>query len=547
MDHSNLFVHIHADDNIVVSARDLPADTQLRLPAPLAAVTVKQKVGLGHKIAVRSIGIGEPIRKYGHPIGIAKAEIEAGEWVHVHNVELLSDHERTFRFASHASRDDSPVDKVKNSQHSGRHFDGFVRSDGKVGTRNYVAIISSVNCSASVTKAIARHFGPEQLRDFPNVDGVIGLTHHGGCAMQFAGQQHQILNRVLGGMARHPNIGGYLLIGLGCEKATIDHLVDDQNLVQIEGFSTSVRSANGQPGEQQNGGVHDLPGQASRPPTLTMQSVGGTQKTIAAGIEMVNQLLPLANQATRQSVPASELRIATQCGGSDGNSGVTANPALGVACDLVIAEGGTAILGETTEIVGAEHLMTQRAVSESVGRKLLEKIEWWRWYAGIFGETIDDNRSAGNAAGGLTTIAEKSLGAIAKAGTQPLVEVYEYAEQVVKNGLVIMDSPGFDPASITGMVAGGANLVVFTTGRGSCYGCKPSPSIKVATNSPMFQRMKADMDIDAGRILDGTSIEELGQEIFEMMLTVASGQPTKSEAQGLGDEEFVPWMIGPVL
>ncbi len=278
-----------------------------------------------------------------------------------------------------------------------------------------------------------------------------------------------------------------------------------------------------------------------------MQAVGGTAKTIAAGIERLEQLLPMVNEVRREPIPASELIVATQCGGSDGNSGVTANPAVGIACDLLVDQGGTAILGETTEIVGAEHLLTRRAVSEDVGRKLLDKIAWWKWYAGLFGETIDDNRSAGNAAGGLTTIAEKSLGAIAKAGSRPLVQVYDYAEPVTQRGLVIMDSPGFDPASITGMVAGGANLVVFTTGRGSCYGCKPSPSLKIATNTPMFERMRDDMDLDAGRILAGSSVQAIGQEIFEMMLDVASGQPTKSESQGLGDEEFVPWMIGPVL
>ncbi len=345
--------------------------------------------------------------------------------------------------------------------------------------------------------------------------------------MQFNGQQHRLLNRVMGGIARHPNIGGYLLIGLGCEKATLDFLIEDQHLVQIQGQAVV-------PSDR-------------RPPTLTMQTLGGTAKTIEAGIRHVKRLLPCVNQVERVPIPASELIVATQCGGSDGSSGLTANPAVGVACDLLIDQGGTAILGETTEIVGAEHLLTRRAAHPEVARKLLDKIAWWKWYAGLFGETVDDNRSAGNAAGGLTTIAEKSLGAIAKAGSRTLMEVYEYAEAIQTPGLVIMDSPGFDPASITGMVAGGANLVVFTTGRGSCYGCKPSPSIKIATNTPMFQRMQADMDLDAGRILSGASVLDVGQEVFERILAVASGEPTKSEAQGIGDEEFVPWMIGPVL
>ena len=342
--------------------------------------------------------------------------------------------------------------------------------------------------------------------------------------MQFAGQQHQILNRVMGGIARHPNVGGYLLIGLGCEKATLDYLVEDQSLVQIDGY-----------------------GVAQSPPTLTMQSMGGTQKTIDEGIRRVEQLLPQVNDVRREPIPAEELIVATECGGSDGNSGITANPAVGVASDRIVAHGGTAILAETSEIFGAEHLLTRRAVSEDVGRKLLERIEWWHWYAGIFGETLDDNRSAGNAAGGLTTIAEKSLGAVAKGGSSALVDVYQYAEPLTKHGFVIMDSPGFDPCSITGMVASGANIVVFTTGRGSCYGCKPVPSIKVATNTPMFKRLEDDMDIDAGQILSGTTVEDVGEQIFEKILSVASGEKTKSEQHGLGDEEFVPWLIGPVL
>ena len=514
MQSSNLVIQIHPSDNAIVATRDLTAGTNLAAPS---RVTLRQDVPMGHKIAIAPINEGDRVLKYGQPIGVASQAILPGDWIHTHNIRL-ADGDQAYEFGT--ACDDPP--RVSN-----RTFEGYVRSSGKVGTRNYVGIISSVNCSASVTRAIARHFNRERLAAYPNVDGVVAFTHHGGCAMQFGGQQHQLLNRVLGGMARHPNIGGYVLIGLGCEKGTIEYLIDDQKLVQIEGHASSLAP--------------------QKPQTLTLQATGGTAKTIAAGIELVNQILPHVNQATRQTVPASELIVATQCGGSDGNSGVTANPALGVACDRIIDEGGTAILGETTEISGAEQILTQRAVSESVGRRLIEKLEWWRWYAGVFGEQIDDNRSAGNAAGGLTTIAEKSLGAVAKAGSRRLVQVLDYADPVADTGLVMMDSPGFDPASITGMVAGGANLVVFTTGRGSCYGCKPAPSIKVATNTPMYERMKPDMDVNAGTILDGTPVETVGEEIFEAMLAVASGTSTKSENQNLGDEEFVPWMIGPVL
>ena len=511
------FIRLHPQDNVVVAAADLPAGSVLACGGNGDGTRLAEAIPLGHKVAVKSIGAGQVILKYGQPIGWAKQPIEPGHWVHMHNV-AWDDACPVYEFATSVNGP-TPVKST-------RTFAGYRRPSGRAGTRNYVAVISSVNCSASVSKAVARHFTRARLEAYPNVDGVIALTHHGGCAMQFGGLQHRLLNRVLGGMARHPNIGGYLLIGLGCEKATLEFLVEDQRLVQIDGIA---------------------PARGAAPPLLTMQNVGGTARTIAAGIERLEQLLPIANEVRRVPIPASELVVATQCGGSDGNSGVTANPALGIACDLLIDQGGTAILGETTEIVGAEQLLTRRAVSEDVGRKLLDRIAWWRWYAGLFGETIDDNRSTGNAAGGLTTIAEKSLGAVAKAGSRPLVQVYDYAEPVTQRGLVIMDSPGFDPASLTGMVAGGANLIVFTTGRGSCYGCKPSPSLKIATNTPMFERLRDDMDLDAGRILAGSSVQAIGHEIFEMMLDVASGQPTKSESQGIGDEEFVPWMIGPVL
>lgn len=513
-------VRLHPHDNVLVATRDLPSGHEIATnTGTTPRFRTQSPVPLGHKVACQSIEVGSEILKYGQPIGIASQPISEGDWVHIHNVKLAN-RDRAYEFAGVESRR-GPI-----STPTPRYFDGYRRASGAAGTRNYVAVISSVNCSASVSKAVARHFTADRLAVFPNIDGVVALTHPAGCAMQEAGLQHRILNRVLGGMAKHPNIGGYVLIGLGCEKGSLEYLIDDQKLVQIEGFAAP------RPG----------------PPTLTMQNLGGTAKTIAAGIALVESLLPLANDVHREPIPASELVVATQCGGSDGNSGVTANPALGVACDHLVDQGGTAILGETTEIVGAEHLLTRRSVSQDVGERLLERIAWWKWYAGVFGENVDDNRSAGNAAGGLTTIAEKSLGAVAKAGSRPLRAVLDYAEPVASTrGLIVMDSPGYDPASITGMVAGGANLVVFTTGRGSCFGCKPSPSIKIATNTPMFQRMEPDMDLDAGRILDGTPVEEIGLEIFEMMLRVASGTPTKSERQGLGDEEFVPWVIGPVL
>jgi altronate dehydratase len=471
---------------------------------------------MGHKVASTRIAAGRPVIKYGHSIGLASRDIQPGEWVHVHNVQL-DPGPTHYEFATEVPPAFPPDAEST--------FQGYRRHTGKTGTRNYLAVISNVNCSASVSKCIAREFTPQRLRDYPQVDGVAAFTHHSGCAIKFTGQQHQILDRVMGGVARHPNIGGFVLIGLGCEKATLDHLIQGQGLVQLEGAGNKG---------------HDVP-------AFTMQALGGTARTIEQGIRVVAQMLPAVNDVRRETLPASELILATQCGGSDGSSGITANPALGWACDRIVACGGTAILGETTEIAGAEQLMTRRAVSKQVGQKLLHRIAWWRWYAGLFGEQLDDNRSEGNAEGGLTTITEKSLGAIAKGGTSRLVDVYDYAAPIDKPGLVIMDSPGFDPCSLTGMVASGANLIAFTTGRGSCYGCKPTPSIKIASNNDTYRRLQDDMDLNAGCILEGEPLSQVGDRIFREMLSVASGKKTKSERLGLGDEEFVPWLVGPVL
>ncbi|MCG8583756.1 MAG: UxaA family hydrolase, partial [Pirellulales bacterium] len=407
-----------------------------------------------------------------------------------------------------------------------RSFQGYVRADGKAGTRNYVAVISTVNCTASVSRWAVERFDKSVLADFPNVDGVMAATHNSGCGMPFGGIKHENLNRVLGGLARHPNISAYLLIGLGCEQGTMDHLLDSQRLVQL-----------------------DVPGQEpSTPPVLVMQQLGGTQATVDAAVEKIAELLPVANACTRQSVPASELILATECGGSDGNSGVTANPALGVAVDRLVACGGTAILSETSEIYGAEQLLTRRARTPAVAEKLMERIRWWEWYAEAFGAKLDNNPTGGNKAGGLTTIFEKSLGAVAKAGSTALEAVYEYAEPVTAKGMVVMDTPSFDPISITGKVGGGANLVAFTTGRGSCYGGKPVPSFKITSNTPLYERMSDDMDFDAGVILSqGRSIQSAGEEIFERLLAIASGEKTKSELHGYGDHELSPWEVGPTL
>lgn len=503
---------LHGDDNVCIATRNLPAAADVH--SGRHTVTTSGQVGMGHKIAVRDIPKGARVIRYGQTIGFATVPIQPGDWVHTHNMEAGS-FSRDYEYAVDVPAPPKPLE--------GKTFRGFRRGDGRVGTRNYIAVISTVNCSASVSRYVAQRFDQELLRRYPNVDGILPITHKGGCGLQFGGEDHQQLNRTLAGIAKHPNVGAYLLIGLGCETATMPSLVENHGLYSLD---------------------H---GKRKLPPILSMQDLGGTQRTLEAALDQVAAMLPQVNDVKREVVPASELILGLNCGGSDGNSGVTANPALGVASDLLVAAGGTTVLAETTEVYGAEHLLTRRAKSRAIGEKLIERIHWWEKYTAMFGVEINNNPSPGNKDGGLTTIYEKSLGAVAKAGTTALAGVYLYAEPIREKGFVLMDTPGFDPVSVTGLVAGGCNLVVFTTGRGSCFGCKPTPSIKVATNSPMYERMVEDMDVNAGKILDGIPVEEVGQEIFELMLRVASGEKTKSEMHGIGEEEFAPWSLGPTL
>jgi len=477
---------------------------------------IAENIGAGHKIALAEIPAGAPVRKYGQIIGFARDHINAGAHVHTHNL-VMRDFGRDYQFCAEAT----PVNYYPPEQM--RYFSGYGRPGGRVGTRNYVAVISSVNCSASVSHYVRDRFRTDDFkRDFPNVDGVIAFTHKGGCAID-PGHPQQVLQRVLAGIARHPNISGYLMIGLGCETNQIDAIRKSYNLDQM------------QPGE-------------CAPTFMTIQGTGGVRKTVDAGVGAVTQLLKTANELRRTQGPVSKLILAENCGGSDGNSGITANPALGVASDELVRYGGTSVLAETPEIYGAEHLLTRRAVTRETGEKLIELIHWWENHVRQHNSSIDNNPSHGNKEGGLTNIYEKSLGAVAKGGQSPLAAVYQYAEPILGPGFCFMDTPGYDPVSMTGLVAGGCNVAVFTTGRGSVYGCKPTPCIKVATNSPLYKWMEEDMDINAGTILDGTeTVEAVGMRIFEKIIAVAGGDKTKSELAGMGDEEFAPWQLGPTF
>ncbi|MBV9739431.1 MAG: altronate dehydratase [Hyphomicrobiales bacterium] len=499
-------IRLHADDNVVVAVDQVPAG------ALVQGVGAIERVPRGHKMASATIATGAPVRKFGQIIGFASKPIAPGEWVHEHNVEM-HDFARDYRFAEAAPRIDIlPEDKRAT-------FEGFRRKDGKVGTRNYIGILTSVNCSASVARFMAEAVERSgALAEYPTVDGVIALVHGGGCALDVKGEGYDILKRTQWGYATNPNIAGVVMVGLGCEGFQIGRWKDAYGIVESDTFRS-----------------------------FTIQGTGGTRKTVAAGVEAIKAMLPIAAKAKRETILASQLVLALQCGGSDGYSGVTANAALGAAVDILVRQGGTAILSETPEIYGAEHLLTRRASTRAVGEKLVERIKWWEDYTSRNRMEMNNNPSPGNKAGGLTTILEKSLGAAAKGGTTALNAVYEYAEPVTEKGFVFMDTPGYDPVSATGQVAGGANILAFTTGRGSAYGCKPTPSIKLATNSEMYRRMIDDMDIDCGDIVDGVPVLTKGEEIFQKILDVASGERSKSEELGYGDAEFVPWTVGATM
>ncbi len=500
-------VRLNDADNVVIALCDIArGETPANVPVPLLS-----EVAHGHKIASAPIAAGSNVVRYGQIIGYAKSDIVPGEHVHVHNLGM-SEHTQDYAFASN----NTPLPPISDA----RTFMGFHREDGRVGTRNYLGIVTTVNCSGSVARFIAEAAKRTGLVDeFGNVDGIVPIVHGTGCGMSGRDEGYATLFRTLSGYSQHPNFAGILLIGLGCEVMQIPDLVGNRKIRSDGNFRY-----------------------------MTIQQTGGTRRTIDAGLKELREMAAIANEATRKPAPVSELMVGMQCGGSDGYSGITANPALGYASDLLVRHGGTTILSETPEIYGAEHLLTRRAQTSEVGRKLIDRITWWEEYTARNGGEMNNNPSPGNKRGGLTTILEKSLGAVAKGGTAPLAEIYKFAEPVDKKGFVFMDSPGYDPCSVTGQVASGSNIIVFTTGRGSVSGYKPTPCIKLATNSEMYERMSEDMDINCGDIVSqGISIEEKGREIFESFIRVASGEHTRSEDLGFGGEEFVPWQMGAVM
>ncbi len=506
MSHITSVIILHAQDDVAIARFFIPAQTYIAEQK----IQVLTDIQEGHKIALRDIAVNQPIKRYNQIIGYASQAIQAGEHIHLHNLKM-GEHDQDYAF----SVDHYPLAPAT-EQH---HFMGYKRANGKIGTRNYLGILTSVNCSATVARAIEDHFKSVDLSAYRNIDGIVALPQSFGCGTSMQGEQIDMMRRTMSGYANHANFAGILIVGLGCESNQIKDLIKFEQLQE----STLLQH-------------------------ITIQGMGGTQKTCLEGIRIIESMLETANQIQREPVPASELVLALQCGGSDSYSGISANPALGYAVDLLVQQGGTAILSETPEIYGAEHLLTRRAITPAVGQKLVNRILWWEDHVERAHSAMNNNPSAGNKEGGLTTILEKSLGAVAKAGHSDLVDVYEYAEPVVAKGLVFMDTPGYDAVSCTGQIAGGANIICFTTGRGSAYGAKPAPCIKLATNNFLWKRQEEDMDLNCGDIVDGLeSLESAGQRIFSMILDVASGQKTKSEQFGYGSLEFVPWQPGAIM
>jgi len=507
--HLSPLIQLHPADNVLVVRHPLALGQHL----PEFGLRTKAQVPAGHKIAARRIAAGERVLKYNVVIGAASRDIEAGEHVHGHNLALVDEY-RDPGFGL----DVVPVQHLPEAERA--RFMGIVRREpgrqGQVGTRNFIGIVASVNCSATAIHRMAAHFTPERLADYPNVDGVVAFAQTSGCGMSSPSEHFDLLRRTIAGYARHANLAGVLIVGLGCERNQVADLLASQGLV---------------------------PGPLMR--SLVMQDTGGTRATVAAGVAAVQEMLPLANAVQREPVSAAHLKIGLECGGSDGFSGISCNPALGAAMDILVRHGGTAILSETPEIHGVEHMLTRRAISPQVGQKLLDRLAWWAEYTRGHNAQFNGVVGHGNQAGGLANIFEKSLGSAMKGGTTPLMDVVRYAEPIDQPGLVFMDSPGYDPVATTGQIASGANLICFTTGRGSMFGSKPAPTIKLASNTPMYQRLEEDMDINCGAVLDGDcDMAEMGQRIFDHILRTASGAPTESELLGLGDHEFVPWHLG---
>jgi len=499
------FLRLDDADNVMVAKAAVEKGTFI---AALDGA-VSEDVPQGHKVAACRIEQGAPVLKYNTVIGYAAEDIEKGRWVHSHNLKIDAI-AKDYRFAEDYRETELLAPDAR------ARFMGYLRADGRVGTRNQIGIFVTVNCSATVARKLSRYFDEERLAPYPNIDGVTAFIHHQGCGMEMTGEPMDLLRRTLSGYIRHPNIAGAIVLSLGCERNNVKSFMEQESL---------------KAGKM----LH----------VITMQESGGTLNAFEAGKTAIENMLEAANKIERQPCSAEHIMVGLQCGGSDGFSALSANPALGRAVDLLVRHGGTAILSETPELYGVEHTLSARARTKEIGQKFIDRINWWLEYNKGRDTQINGRVSPGNNAGGIANIIEKSLGGAKKGGSTGINAVYEYGWPVTERGLVIMDTPGYDPVSATGQIAGGANLVCFTTGRGSCFGSYPAPTIKLASNTDMYMRMTGDMDINCGQVIDGSkTLDEMGEEIFAHILEIASGRQSKSEQMGVGEDEFVPWQIG---
>lgn len=498
-------IRLDMNDNVVVARQDVLAGTFIEDEG----FVLLTDVPAGYKCSSRNIKKGEEIRKYNTVIGFAAEDIQAGTMMHNHNIEFDS-----LNFNYDYGKDYEPIKYIQDSKRS--TFMGIRRPNGNVATRNYIGIIVCSNCAATVARRISNNFSDSIMKQYPNIDGVVPFITELGCGMEQSGEPIELLRRTIAGYVRNPNMGAAIVIALGCERNNIDVLFEEEKL-------------------KTNELLHKI----------TIQEIGGTKKSIDLGIKLVNEMLPKVNKIKREVCSVEHLTVALECGGSDGLSGLSANPALGKAMDILVSNGGTCILSETTEIFGAQHILTRRARSEEIGKKLVDRLDWWLEHTKGRDNQINGKVSPGNNKGGITNILEKSLGGVKKSGSTPLMDVIEYAYPVKEKGFVFMDSPGYDPIASTGQFASGANIMCFTTGRGSCYGSVIAPVIKISSNTLLYEKMEDDIDINCGEIIDGNkNIEEMGEEIFEMILKVASNEKTKSELLGIGEDEYAPWPIG---
>nr|WP_315416807.1 altronate dehydratase family protein [uncultured Pseudomonas sp.] len=500
----NPFIRLDPNDNVIVARTAVAADVEV----PSEGLTTLHDIPAGHKVVTTFLAKGDPVLKYNTIIGYAGEDVPPGTWMHSHNI-LFDEVVKDYAFAQGYQ----PTHYIPPAERA--IFQGIVREDGAIATRNFIGIFVLGNAAGTVARKIADGFKKGRLEAFPNVDGVVAYVHQQGDTMEASGEAIDMLRRTISGFIRNPNIAAALIVAQGSE---------------VNDLLTFLRSENLQLGANLK--------------TLIIDQEGGSQSAIIKGRELVAGMLSRVNEVRRQPVSAEHLIVGLQCGGSDGFSGLSANPALGAAVDILVRHGGTAILSETSEIFGVEQTLTRRACSREVGQKLVDRMNWWLEYNAGRDTQLNGKVSPGNNAGGIANVLEKSLGGAKKGGNSPLMEVYEFAQPVTEYGLVFMDTPGYDPCSATGQIAGGANMVMFTTGRGSCFGSTPSPTIKLASNTPMYERMVADMDINCGVIIDGIeTLPELGQKIFEALLWHASGERTKSEISGVGENEFVPWPL----